>query len=42
MPTPGDLVEVEIQQATEYDLAGTVIPTEPIDLSAGELDLSLR
>ncbi len=42
MPTPGDLVEVEIQQATEYDLAGTVIPTEPIDLSEGALDLSLR
>ena len=42
MPTPGDLVEVEIQQATEYDLAGVVIPTEPIDLTAGSLDLSLR
>jgi ribosomal protein S12 methylthiotransferase len=28
MPTPGDIVEVEIQQATDYDLAGVVIPRE--------------
>lgn len=32
MPTPGDFVEVEIQQATEYDLMGVVIPTSPINL----------
>ncbi len=32
MPTPGDFVEVEIQQATEYDLMGVVIPTSPISL----------
>lgn len=25
-PTPGDIVEVEITQATEYDLAGVVLP----------------
>ncbi|MFW6053457.1 MAG: 30S ribosomal protein S12 methylthiotransferase RimO [Persicimonas sp.] len=31
MPTPGDIVEVEIQQATDYDLAGVVIPQERND-----------
>lgn len=32
MPTPGDIVEVEIQQATAYDLAGAVIPRDPLRL----------
>ena len=42
MPTPGDMVEVEIQDATEYDLVGVVIPEEAIDLSHGAIDLTLR
>lgn len=42
IPTPGDIVEVEIQNATEYDLTGVVIPAEPLNLSSGELDLSMR
>lgn len=29
MPTPGDIVEVEVTQATEYDLGGIVIPRKP-------------
>lgn len=36
-PTPGDIVEVQIDQATEYDLMGIVIPDEPIDLATGAL-----
>lgn len=36
-PTPGDIVEVEIQQSTDYDLLGVVIPKEPIDLTSGTL-----
>lgn len=32
MPTPGDIVEVEIQQASVYDLAGAVIPADPLGL----------
>ncbi len=40
LPTPGDLVEVEIQQATAYDLVGAVIPKDPLGLGAGQLDLS--
>jgi ribosomal protein S12 methylthiotransferase len=31
MPTPGDIVEVEITQATEYDLGGIVIPNDDDD-----------
>ncbi|MBA2662352.1 MAG: 30S ribosomal protein S12 methylthiotransferase RimO [Bradymonadaceae bacterium] len=37
MPTPGDFVEVEIQQATEYDLMGVVIPKDPLNLGSGDL-----
>ncbi len=36
-PTPGDMVEVQISQATEYDLSGIVIPREVVDLSSGSL-----
>jgi ribosomal protein S12 methylthiotransferase len=36
-PTPGDILEVQIDQATEYDLMGIVIPDEPIDLTTGAL-----
>jgi ribosomal protein S12 methylthiotransferase len=32
MPTPGDIVEVEIQDATAYDLTGVVIPADPLGL----------
>lgn len=35
MPTPGDFVEVEIQQATAYDLMGSVIPDDPLGLNSG-------
>lgn len=36
-PTPGDILEVQITDATEYDLTGVVIPSEPIDLLSGQL-----
>ncbi len=36
-PTPGDLIEVQISDATEYDLMGVVIPKEPISLIDGTL-----
>ena len=36
-PTPGDILEVQITDATEYDLTGLVIPSEPIDLISGQL-----
>ena len=36
-PTPGDMVEVQIDQATEYELLGIVVPDEPIDLGTGAL-----
>ena len=42
MPTPGDMVEVEIQDATAYDLTGVVVPTEPLNLESASLDLSMR
>ncbi len=42
MPTPGDIVEVEIQNATEYDLVGIVIPEQPINLDKGNLDFSMN
>ncbi|MFU8802586.1 MAG: 30S ribosomal protein S12 methylthiotransferase RimO [Bradymonadaceae bacterium] len=32
MPTPGDIVEVEIQDAGPYDLTGIVIPSDPLNL----------
>ena len=41
IPTPGDIVEVEIQNATEYDLVGVVIPEQPINLERGNLDFSM-
>ncbi len=43
MPTPGDIVEVEIQQATDYDLAGVVIPQERNDgpIRIGDSDARL-
>ncbi len=37
IPTPGDFVEVEIQQATAYDLMGAVIPDDPLGVEGGEL-----
>lgn len=37
MLTPGQIVEVQITDATEYDLVGEVIPSEPISLSSGLL-----
>lgn len=37
LPTPGDIVEVQIDQATEYDLMGIVIPRDAIDLETGSL-----
>src|SRR5690554_810515 len=44
LPTPGDIVEVEITQATEYDLAGVVIPKKradgPIQLGGSTASLS--
>ncbi|MGM0558098.1 MAG: 30S ribosomal protein S12 methylthiotransferase RimO [Myxococcota bacterium] len=43
MPTPGDIVEVEITQATEYDLGGIVIPNKtkagPISLNGTQAQL---
>jgi len=42
MPTPGDIVEVEIQDSAAYDLMGVVIPEEPVNLTSGELDFSMR
>ncbi len=39
MPTPGDLVEVEIQQATAYDLTGAVIPEDPLGVADGEIGI---
>lgn len=39
MPTPGDFVEVEIQQSTAYDLMGAVIPDDPLGVSSGGLAL---
>lgn len=40
LPTPGDMVEVEIQEARAYDLMGAVIPKDPLRLSEGKLRLS--
>ncbi len=42
IPTPGDMVEVEIQDAAAYDLTGVVVPTEPLNLESASLDLSMR
>jgi ribosomal protein S12 methylthiotransferase len=36
-PTPGTIVEVEIQDASAYDLTGIVIPRDPVDLASGKL-----
>ena len=40
VPTPGDFVEVEIQQSTAYDLMGAVIPEDPLGLASGGLELN--
>ena len=32
VPTPGEILEVEIQQASAYDLMGAVIPDDPLGL----------
>jgi ribosomal protein S12 methylthiotransferase len=37
VPTPGAIVEVEIQDAAAYDLMGVVIPRDPVDLESGTL-----
>jgi ribosomal protein S12 methylthiotransferase len=37
VPTPGAIVEVEIQDAAAYDLMGVVIPRDPVDLESGKL-----
>jgi ribosomal protein S12 methylthiotransferase len=37
VPTPGEIVEVEIQDASAYDLTGLVIPRDPVDLTSGKL-----
>lgn len=37
IPTPGDFVDVQIQDATAYDLLGTVIPNEFVNLTDGSL-----
>ena len=37
LPTPGDLIEVQIQEASAYDLTGVVIPREAISLTDGSL-----
>lgn len=37
IPTPGDFVDVQIQDATAYDLLGTVIPDEFVNLTDGSL-----
>ena len=39
VPTPGDFVEVEIQQATAYDLMGAVIPDDPLGVQSDGLEL---
>ncbi|MEM1347734.1 MAG: 30S ribosomal protein S12 methylthiotransferase RimO [Myxococcota bacterium] len=39
VPTPGDIVEVQITDAKAYDLLGTVVPKEFVDLSDGRLRL---
>ncbi len=39
-PTPGDILTVQIEQATDYDLLGIIIPDKPLDLSGAELSIS--
>lgn len=39
MPTPGDMVEVQIQDASAYDLTGVVIPKDAISLDDATLQL---
>lgn len=38
LPTPGDIVPVQIESATEFDLVGVVMPNTPIDLATGKLN----
>ncbi len=40
IPTPGDFVEVEIQQSTAYDLMGAVIPKDPLGVKKGKISLA--
>lgn len=40
IPTPGDIVTVQIDQATDYDLLGVIIPDNPLDLSGGNLSIA--
>jgi len=42
MRTPGDIVEVQITDAKAYDLLGTVVPKEFVDLADGTLRLGSR
>lgn len=37
VPTPGSIVEVEIRDASAYDLTGIVLPPSPVDLDSGKL-----
>ena len=39
MPTPGDFVEVEIQQSRAYDLMGAVIPEDPLGIKSGDVGI---
>lgn len=39
LPTPGDMVEVQIQDASAYDLTGVVIPKDAISLDDATLQL---
>jgi ribosomal protein S12 methylthiotransferase len=42
LPTAGDMVEVEINDATPYDLRGVVVPDEPMaPIAIGEDDASV-
>lgn len=40
LPTPGDIVSVQIEQATDYDLLGIVIPKNPLNLDGERLTLN--
>ncbi len=42
VPTPGDMVEVEIQDATAYDLQGTVIPDDPLGVQRDDGQLRVQ
>ncbi len=40
LPTPGDIVTVQIDQATDYDLSGVIIPDNPLDLTGKNLSIA--